>query len=70
MQSKQWREEDMISEMEAASQGTAVSAAGKDFNITGKTLDDHVKGIVKQGVKSGPDTVLTMSPIWPKEESL
>ena len=27
-------------------------------------LDDHIKGIVAQGVKPAPDTVLTMSPTY------
>ena len=31
---KQWREEDVVSEMEAASQGTPVSASRKAFNVT------------------------------------
>ena len=70
---KQWREEDMISAMEAVSQEEAVSTAAKAFNVPRKTLDKH-------GTKPGPDTVLTeeeeaalMSPtwcIWPKEDFL
>ena len=42
---KQWREEDMVSAMEAVSQGTAVSTAAKAFNVPRKTLDDRIKGI-------------------------
>ena len=70
---KQWREKDMVSAMEAVSQGTAVSTAAKAFNVLRKTLDKH-------GTKPGPDTVRTeeeeaalMSPtwcIWPKEDFL
>ena len=56
---KQWREEDMVSAMEAVSQGTAVSTAAKAFNVPRKTLNDRVKGRVKHGTKPGPDTVLT-----------
>ena len=56
---KQWREEDMVSAMEAVSQGTAVSTAAKAFNVPRKLLDDCVKGRVKHGTKPGPDTVLT-----------
>ena len=56
---KQWREEDMVSAIEAVSQGTAVSTAAKAFNVPLKTLDDHIKGRVKHGMKLGPDTVLT-----------
>ena len=56
---KQWREEDMVSALEAVSQGTAVSTAAKAFNVPRKTLDDHVKGRVQHGTKPGTDTVLT-----------
>ena len=56
---KQWREEDIVSAMEAVSQGTAVSTAAKAFNVPRTTLDDRIKGRVKHGKKLGPDTVLT-----------
>ena len=50
---KQWRKEDMVSAMEAVSQGMAVSTAAKAFNVPRKTLDDHVKARVKHGTKPG-----------------
>ena len=58
---KQWREEDMVSAMEANSQGMAMSSAAKafNFNVPRKTLNGCVKGRVKHGTKPGPDTVLT-----------
>ena len=71
--------EDMVSAMEAVSQGTAVSTAAKAFNVPRRMLDDCVKGRVKHGTKPGPDTVLTDQKrrklpscptwcIWPKED--
>ena len=50
---KQWKEEDMVSAMEAVSQGMAVSTAAKPFDVPRKRLDDRVKGRVKHGTKPG-----------------
>ena len=57
---KQWKDEDMVAAMEAATSGEmTVSASSRVFNVPRKTLDDRLKGHVIHGTKPGVTTVLT-----------
>ena len=51
---KQWKDEDMVAAMEAATSGEmTVSDSSRVFNVPRKTLDDRLKGYVIHGTKPG-----------------
>ena len=57
---KQWADKNMVSTMKAvADKKMTVNAAATKFSVPRKTLDDRIKGRVRDGSTPRVDTVLT-----------